>query len=109
MSSSSGQDLRAALNQCKAQGYTRIADLKELVPYPIQGFERTATPYGDATLAVLDGVNGDDPMRIYMPRRYNTVMGDSEIAQYNAGVGARLSLMKKAALPGSKGPSLEFV
>jgi len=99
------QDLKAALNACKANTYTRIAELREGAKYPIVDFEKVVTPYGEAVMATLEGLAGDDPMRVYLPRRFNAVLGERDVAQYNAGVGPRLQLLKK---PGGNN-NLEFV
>lgn len=102
-------DLKSALNSCKAGGYTRIADLRDNVVYPIRSFERVDTPYGEAVMATLEGLTGDDPLRIYLPRRYLAVLGDHTIGQYNVGVGTRMSLVKRSGPTGSKGALIEFV
>ncbi len=104
-------DLKTALNTCKPAGYTRISDLRENVIYPIRSFERVGTPFGETTMTTLEGLAGDDPLRVYMPRRYNTVLGEQAIVQYNAGLGPRMHLVKKNPPAGSnlQAAILEFV
>lgn len=102
-------DLRTSLNSCKPANYTRISDLQDNAVFLIRSFEKVATPYGDAILAILEGIGGDDPTRIYLPRRFKNVLTDSIITQYNAGSTTRLHLVKKAPLPGSNNHQIEFV
>ena len=60
-------------------------------------------------MASLEGFAGDEPLKVYLPRRFLNVLTDAVIVQYNAGVGVRLNLMKKNPQPGSNIPAIEFV
>lgn len=105
-------DLRTALNTCKASSpaYTRLAELREECGYLITQMERVNTPFGETILAVLEGQVGDDFfLRVYLPRRFNQVLSDYHIAQYNMGVGERLRLVKRRPQPGTNFTPLEFV
>jgi len=103
--------MKNLLNSCQSAGsYTRISDLREDSGYRIVKFERVTTPYGETVMAVLEGLVGDDSfLRVYLPRRFNEVLTDRQIEQYNAGFGGGLHLVKRCAMAGSKYTPLEFV
>src|SRR5436190_22634000 len=102
--------LKDAFNQCVPKfSYTRIADLQENTPYTIVKFERVSTPYGQTVLVTMEGQAGDDPLiHVFLPRRYNEVLTDQMINNYNTvaangnggGVGGFLHLIRRSAAKG---------
>jgi hypothetical protein len=105
-------DIKNILNTCRSNtgSYTKITELREDCPYRIAKLERVTTTYGETVMVILEGLVGDDYyLRVYLPRRYNEVLTDRTIEDYNAGYGDRLHLVRRSAVAGSKFTPLEFV
>lgn len=105
-------DLRTVLNTCKSTSpaYTRLSDLREECNYLITAMERVTTPFGETIVVILEGQVGDDYfLRVYLPRRFNLVLSDHNIENYNNGFGERLRLVRRSPQPGSNFTPLEFV
>ena len=102
------ESLKQVFNECTS-GYTKIADLEIDRKYRILEFERVSTQYGSAIMLHLEGFMGEGELTVYLPRRYNAVISDEMMAEYNDGENQRLHLVKRPATGESKYSPLEIV
>jgi hypothetical protein len=84
------------LNACQAPKYTKIEELRHEHPYRIVELQRVVTRYGPSVTATVEEDPCGNLRKLYLPCRYNNVLTDVMIRNYNNGVSEKLALIPKS-------------
>lgn len=83
------------LNGCQTPKYTKIVELRHEHPYRIIELHRTVTRYGPSVTATLEEDPCGNLLKVYLPCRYNNLLTDAMIQNYNTGSKGKMVLMHK--------------
>ena len=104
-------ELRSLLNNCKPDKvYTSVTELRLDCGYRIYKIDRVLDIYGQFVVAIVEGLFGEDFfLTVPLPKRYNAVLTDSRIQNYNMGIYGPLYMVRRSAPLGSFITPLDFV
>jgi len=72
---------------------TKITSLKIDTPYPIQHAERVVTKYGEAILLTLLSQSPQTFLKVFLPRRYGTLLNDADLCSINKTISLSLKYL----------------
>lgn len=83
------------LNACQAPKYTKIEELRHEHPYRIVELQKVVTKFGPSVTATLEEDPCGNLLKLYLPCRYNKVLTDVMITNFNKGVNGKMALIHK--------------